>query len=581
MRDRPIRTLAPMVVLVIVASAASVGAAEPEPRAPLFPADFEGATIALVYVDLRDPVGDEVDEPALREQLATTFGLTAGAAFSIVAADAGVQAVRRQPGVVSARWGLYQWSTPGEVVVVLFVVFDPVAEPAPPSGWFVTGDAGEFPTLVETDRSLLRAQLNLRGGVFAEHDAWWGDGDAFVGVSPLYPDPAGRGWISWGEGAVEAGVHGASQLGASPVYAFGNLTGIGAGSVGQDPWRSDSRFELEVEQAYAGLLAVSSDRKLRFTTSYGRQRWQLNNGFLISRSSGGYNRADWGASYLGPRSAFEQTFLAKLRIEKLALELFLVDPQENPDSDSGTEYRGVNLQYLSQPGIELGAVYYEVPESRSRYTFPDGTRAPRERLRTVNLRLATRRLAGVNGLEFEAEFARQTHQHFDMEADAWYVSLGYRLETLSWQPVLTYRYAFFEGDDPSTATYERFDAPLSGGTDKWVQGKVFRRAIGNSNLQSHRLRLFLTPTPKVGVTLDYYKLWADELNNRGGPKPLQELADRSYGQELDVTVRWGVSKQLFLLGLIGAADPGPAIDLALEDGARTWTTIQLSLSWKL
>jgi hypothetical protein len=577
----PKSTRAALLMLSMVGLAAVASAAGQEPRAPLFPADFEGATIALVYVDLRDPSGTELDEPSLRDELARTSGLTAGSAFSITAADVGTQAVRRRPGVVSARWALYQSSTPGEVVVVLFVVFDPEAEPMPPSGWFVTGDTGQFPTLVETDRSLLRAQLNLRGGWFAEHDAWWGDADTFIGGASPSPDPAGPGWITWAEAAFEAGVHGASQLGSSPLYAFANITGVGAGSVGQDLWQSDTRFEVELEQAYAGLLAVSSDRKVRVATSFGQQRWQLNNGFLISRSSGGFNRDEWGASSLGPRTAFEQTFLARLRVSKLALELFLVDPQENPDNDSGTEYRGVNLQYLDRPGIELGAVYYEIPESGSRYTLPDGTRAPREGLRTANLRVASRRLAGVEDLELEAEVARQTHARFDMEADAWYISLGYQLSSSAWRPVLTYRYASFEGDDSETATYERFDAPMSGGTDKWVQGKVFRRAIGNSNLVSHRLRLFLTPTPKLGVTLDYYALRADELNNRGGARPLQQLGDRSYGRELDVSVRWGISKQLFLLGLAGVADPGPAIDLALEDGADSWTVVQLSLSWQL
>lgn len=572
-----------VLAVVIVATSAALSAAEPgsDVRVPLFPPDFEGATIALVYVDLRDPAGTELADPALRETLALAFGLRAGSPFTTPAADVGAQSVRRQTGVVSARWELYQSSTPGEVVVVLFVVFDPSAEPPPRTGWFITGDPSQFPTLVETDRSLLRAELNLRAGAFAEHDPWWGDAEAFVGGSPLAPDPAGPGWASWSEAAVEAGVHGASRIGTSPLYAFGHLTGIGAGSVGQDPWQSDARFEFELEQAYAGLLAVSSDRETRFTTSFGQQRWQLSNGFLISRSSGGYNRAEWGATYLAPRTAFEQTVFAKLRFSKLSVEAFLVDPQENPESDSGTEYRGVNLQVLDQPAVEVGAVYYEVPESSSSYTLPDGSRVPREGLRTANLRLASRKLAGIEGLELETEVARQTHRHFDMEADAWYVSLGYRLATLPGRPVLTYRYAVFEGDDPATEAYERFDAPMSGGTDKWVQGKIFRRAIGNSNLRSHRLRLFLAPKPTLGVILDYYSLRADELDNRGGPRPLRELADRSYGQELDVSVRWAVSKQLFLLGLVGVADPGPAIELALEEGARTWTTVQLSLSWRL
>jgi len=578
MNTRRTTVLAAMLIATFAAVATTE---EAQPRVPLFAPDFEGSTVALVYVDLRDPPGTELADPALRESLASAFGLRAGSPFSIPAADVGVQSVRRQTGVASARWELYQASTPGEVVVVLFVVVDPSAEPPPRTGWFITGDPGQFPTLIETDRSLLRAELNLRAGVFAEHDPWWGDAEAFVGGSPLSPDPAGPGWASWAETAVEAGVHGAFRIGSSPLYAFGHLTGIGAGSVGQDPWRSDTRFEVELEQAYAGLLAVSSDRETRFTTSLGQQRWQLNNGFLISRSSGGYNRAEWGATYLAPRTAFEQTFFAKLRFRKLSVEAFIVDPQENPASDSGTEYRGVNLQLLGQPALEVGAVYYEVPESSSSYTLPDGSRVPREGLRTTNLRLASKKLAGIEGLELETEVARQTNRHFDMEADAWYVSLGYRFGTLPGRPVLTYRYAVFDGDDPATEVYERFDAPLSGGTDKWVQGKIFRRAIGNSNLKSHRLRLFLAPTPTLGVILDYYSLWADELNNRGGPRPLRELADRSYGQELDVSVRWAVSKQLFLLGLVGVADPGPAIDLALDDGARTWTTIQLSLSWRL
>lgn len=113
-----------------------------------------------------------------------------------------------------------------------------------------------------------------------------------------------------------------------------------------------------------------------------------------------------------------------------------------------------------------------------------------------------------------------------MEADAWYLSLGDTLRSWSWKPVLTYRSASFEGDDSASVTNERFDAPMSGGTDTWLQGKVFRRAIGNSNLVSHRLRLFLTPTPKLGVTIDSHDLWADELNMRGGSRPLRELADR-------------------------------------------------------
>ncbi len=206
-----------LAVPVVFVCATVCAAEDPEPRVPLFAPELEGATIALVYVDLRDPTGAELDDPSARDRLAAAFGLQAGSPFSITAADVGVQQVRRQPAVGSARWELYQSSTPGQVVVVLFVVYDPEAEPPPRTGWLITGNAGDFPTLVETDRSLLRAQLNLSAGWFGEHDPWWGAAEAFVGGSPPESDPAGPGWTSWGEGAVEAGVHGASQLGARPV----------------------------------------------------------------------------------------------------------------------------------------------------------------------------------------------------------------------------------------------------------------------------------------------------------------------------------------------------------------------------
>ena len=77
-----------LLMLSMAGLAAAAGAAASEPRAPLFPADFEGATIALVYVDLRDPSGAELDEPPLRDELARASGLTAGSAFSTTATGA-------------------------------------------------------------------------------------------------------------------------------------------------------------------------------------------------------------------------------------------------------------------------------------------------------------------------------------------------------------------------------------------------------------------------------------------------------------------------------------------------------------
>lgn len=570
-----------LLALLLPAFAGTARGEEPSVRAPLPPARQEGAPIVLVYLDVRDSGGAELADPELRSRIETAFGHQTGTPFSLAAADLGAQQVRRLSGVASADWALYESSRPGEVVLALSVVVDPAAEPAERKGWIASGDPGDFPTLYESDRSLLRVQLNGGLGLFSDRNSWWGHPESFVTGSPLFPDPAGEGWANWGEASVEAGVHGAAQLGPRRLFAFGSVTGVAAGSTGEDPWRSDTRFEVELEKAYGGLLFVADERDLRFAVSYGRQTWQLNKGFLFSQYAGSFNAAQWGASYLAARTALEQSAVAKLRWSKLSVEAFLVDPQEYFLNDSGTEYRGVNLQWLDGRRLELGAVWYEVPESKSTFVLPDESRVPRAGLRTANLRLATSQLAGVDGLALEGEAARQTHARFEMAADAWYVSLGYELAERRWRPSLTYRYALFEGDDPATPGYERFDAPQSSGSDNWLQGNIFKKTVVNSNLESHRVRLGLTPSPAVGITLNYFYLWANEHNNRGGARPLQQLPTRTLGQELDLTVSWALSRRLFLLGFAGWADPGSALEKALPEGARPWSSIQLSLFWSL
>ncbi len=106
--------------------------------------------------------------------------------------------------------------------------------------------------------------------------------------------------------------------------------------------------------------------------------------------------------------------------------------------------------------------------------------------------------------------AHQSNENYDMSADAWYVSLGYEAAARPWRLSLSYRYAFFEGDDPSTPTFERFDAPQSSGSDTWLQGNIFKKTVVNSNLRSHRVRLAVAPSKRLGLVLNYFYLWADE-----------------------------------------------------------------------
>jgi hypothetical protein len=168
-----------------------------------------------------------------------------------------------------------------------------------------------------------------------------------------------------------------------------------------------------------------------------------------------------------------------------------------------------------------------------------------------------------------------------MSANAWYVQLGYVAERRSWQPNLSYRFGFFQGDDPDTPTYERFDAPQSSGSDNWLQGNILKKAVPNANVLSHRVRLGLSPKPGMNLVVNYFHLWADQRNNRGGAKPLQVLQGDTFGDEVDVTLGWSLDRHLYLQGLAGVAFPGDAIDRTLANGARVWRSFQLSLFWNL
>jgi hypothetical protein len=61
-----------------------------------------------------------------------------------------------------------------------------------------------------------------------------------------------------------------------------------------------------------------------------------------------------------------------------------------------------------------------------------------------------------------------------LDSNAWTLQSSYEFSSVSWKPRLTYRYAFFQGDNPATIPSEAFDPlfPASttgapGGRERW------------------------------------------------------------------------------------------------------------------
>ena len=117
----------------------------------------------------------------------------------------------------------------------------------------------------------------------------------------------------------------------------------------------------------------------------------------------------------------------------------------------------------------------------------------RDGLDVYNVRAYTAPFPSFKALSFEAEYALEDNGDA-LDSTAWNVLVAYQLE-MAWKPKISYRYAFFEGDDPATPENEAFDWLLTGFYDwgAWWQGEIAGEYfVSNSNLISHQLRVHTT-----------------------------------------------------------------------------------------
>jgi hypothetical protein len=445
-----------------------------------------------------------------------------------------------------------------------------------PTGLFA-GNPSDFPILYKDDRSLYTAIVAGGFGVYSDGNPWFGQPELFNAFNPLAGHLPGR-RATWTEGSLELGGGFATQLGDLPVYAFGALTGMMTWSLGQDIFRDDSRDFEAIEKAYAGLLYADAGTRNRAKISVGRQTYTLNDGFLVNMVKGSANVGPRGATYLGPRLANDFSVLADGRHGPWSFGAFYIDPDELESLESDSTFLGANLRYAFNDNVALDGTVITIPNSKSTYANPYGLTLKREGLNTVAGHLKWRNLL-IDGLFMEGELAHQFHPDYEMSAWAGYGTMGFIARETAWTPSLSYRYAVFSGDDPDTETYERFDPLLSTGLGIWLQGISFGKLFSNSNLVTHRIQLNVVPVETLNVTFDYHKLVAPELNNLGSNPALSELTSHDIGQELTLSARWAISRNLYLQGVASYAIPGEALrDIGANDN---WSTLQLSLYWSL
>jgi Alginate export len=238
--------------------------------------------------------------------------------------------------------------------------------------------------------------------------------------------------------------------------------------------------------------------------------------------------------------------------------LFYLDKDELDEGETGSRLYGANyeIQLGANESTTLGATYMKWIADASAKPGRDG-------LNVLNLRAYSAPIQSLQDLTFEFEYATERNGNA-LQSDAWTLQGSYALSDVSWEPTFTYRYAFFEGDDPQTAANENFDPLFLGFYDwgTWWQGEIAGEYfISNSNMISNLFRADVSPSDRIGAGLLLFKFTLDHPETLGPSVTSSDVAI-----ETNLYVDWKVNSN-FTISVVGAyANPGRAIE---QNSGRT------------
>ena len=358
----------------------------------------------------------------------------------------------------------------------------------------------------------------------------------------------------WFEGYVKPAVSATYTL-ASSSEIYGKLSAVGERTYGSvpEPFGQDvSSFgpeDLSIGWRSGKSLSIG-ENALDFTI--GRTQYQLGHGFLLF--DGAAEGGTRGGYWTNARKAFEFATIGRFKPGAHTVEAFYLDKDELDESDSGSRLWGTNYEFSIGEATTIGATYMKW------FAHEDITPG-RDGLNVFNLRAYTAPFPSTPDLSFEAEYASERNGEA-LDSNAWTLQGAYEFSTVGWKPKLSYRYAFFQGDDPSTTDNEAFDPLFLGFYDwgTWWQGEIAGEYfLSNSNLKSHLVRAHFAPNEAVGGGLMLFKFIFDQPGSVG-----PEVTSSDAAFEIDAYVDWKVNTN-FTVSLIGAfASPGTAVQQATD-----------------
>ena len=526
---------------------------------------YEGMQIQSVGFAYDNIPADTTLANAYRKIVETEFGILPQSQFNSFMTSYHVSQLSLLSFVKSARLDV-KLSDQNMVVVSVHVTLSADGEKSKS-----TGGVQSLPVLFNSERAYLTLKAAASEMVYSNNNTWFGQPTAMTTGNPLAEKPTGAGYSAWLEGFASAGIYGIAKLVPKlNLHLYGGVNYLVSFSAGNELFTDKARFHGDVEEAFAGVIGGGRDgrgRAYKYNVTYGRKQFTLGDGWLIINTSmNGYNRA---SLQLNPRWAGKELLLGSVSWDKILLQGFHLRPNELDILNSKTVINGLNLQLSNNKNGIVAFSFLQVPRSNFRYYLPDGTVHTRDGLQVYNLRVF-KNTGQKGGLFFKAEGGYQRNANFDMSAWAYYGELGWNFARTQGSPAVSYRYAYFSGDDPDTKSYNRWDALYTGGnSEQWVQGSNMYKIVQNSNEISHRLQAVYSPLRKIQLVGQAWLFYAPQKNNIGGNPALSTLKSDFYGTEFNLTVKYFHSRNWYFHLNTAYTLPGGAIKDIVPD-TKDW-----------
>ncbi|MCX7098266.1 MAG: alginate export family protein [Methylococcales bacterium] len=401
-------------------------------------------------------------------------------------------------------------------------------------------------TLYEHDAFKLSASLNSALGAYYTGNTSFGAGrvDYFTGKN--------TGDAQWGEGFLKPGIF-ADYTTNNAGHFYGGVSAVGTFTVGDGDAGGYTQADEDaaLEFLYAGWKSGHLLEEVwgtdALSLSYGRQNMQIGDGLMIW--DGNFDMYTKAAYWLGPRTAFHRAGMVQYDTNNVHGDLFYLKTDYTWEN---TELIGLNLERKNVYSGKLAALFVHVLDS----TF-ESFHIIRDQMNVYSLSFSDISPPGMDDLDFWGNgiYENGDGKQGSINAYGWYLESRYVWSAWTWKPGVSYRYLHFSGDsNPDDSDSKSFNALFYGysrGWGSWYQGEIVGAYyLFNSNMKTQMIRLFASPTEKLGIGAIYYHFDLDVNNYYGIP-----VNNRRFADEVNLYADLSVNEHLSLSAVYAFAAP--------------------------